>query len=118
MDPLQKESLFIQSPLTSLAETDEFKASMQETPRSGLHNPLKSPERYVMYGKIIQKAAARMHEPEVLDFFIKLVQRVAPKSDMQATAEVVVTRNFLDNFGGDNARFLLKGFQVPGDHPG
>lgn len=31
---------------------------------------------------------------------------------------MVVTRNFLDNFGGDNVRFLLQGFQVPGDHLG
>lgn len=31
---------------------------------------------------------------------------------------MVVTRNFLDNFGGDNARFLCQGFSVPGDYPG
>lgn len=80
IDPLDKSSPFIESPLTSLPETEAFKASMAACPRSGLHNPLKHPERYVLYGKVIQKVAAKMHDPEVLDFFVKLVQRVAPKS--------------------------------------
>lgn len=35
------------------------------------------------------------------DYFTKLVQRVAPKHDAQARAEVVVTRRFLENFSGD-----------------
>jgi hypothetical protein len=39
----------------------------------------------------------------VEDYFTRLVQRVAPKSDAQARAEVVVTRRFLENFSGDQA---------------
>lgn len=38
---------------------------------------------------------------QVEDYFTKLVQRVAPKHDAQARAEVVVTRRFLENFSGD-----------------
>jgi 1-pyrroline-5-carboxylate dehydrogenase len=53
IDPMDKSSHFIKSPLTSLQETEEFKSSMASCPRYGLHNPLKNPERYVMYGKII-----------------------------------------------------------------
>lgn len=41
-----------------------------------------------------------------------------PKSDAQARGETVVTRKFFENFGGDNTRFLQKGFSVPGDHYG
>lgn len=35
---------------------------------------------------------------------MKLVQRVAPKHRAQATAEVVVTRRFFENFSGDSVR--------------
>jgi len=53
---------------------------MKSVPIYGLHNPLLNVERYRMYGDILIKVAAKMHEPEVLEFFIKLIQRVAPKS--------------------------------------
>lgn len=54
-----------------------------------------------MYGDITFKAAEQLRKPEVVDFFASLIQRVAPKSYQQAAAEVVITRQFLDNFGGD-----------------
>ena len=41
-----------------------------------------------------------------------------PKHTEQAKAEVVVTRKFFENFAGDNVRFMMKGFQVSGDHQG
>lgn len=91
---------------------------MKSVPIYGLHNPLLNVERYRMYGDILIKVAAKMHEPEVLEFFIKLIQRVAPKSYGQAKGEVVVTRNMIENFGGDNCRFLLKSFGIAGDHLG
>lgn len=59
-----------------------------------------------------------LNEPENMEFFIKLIQRVAPKSYAQARAEVSVTQKFLENFGGDQVRFLARSFQVPGDHDG
>ena len=53
-----------------------------------------------------------------MKFFAKLIQRVAPKSDSQALGEVAVTQKFIENFGGDQVRFLARSFAVPGDHPG
>ena len=71
-----------------------------------------------MYGDIFAKAASRMREPEVEEYFIKAIQRVMPKSYAQAKGEYVVTRRMIENFGGDNPRFTFKGFSVPGDHTG
>ena len=71
-----------------------------------------------MYGDIFFRIAEEMRKPEVLDFFVKLTQRVMPKSKIQVTGEVVVTRKFFENFTGDNPRFLMKSFNVPGDDDG
>ncbi|KAJ9517976.1 hypothetical protein QJQ45_004346 [Haematococcus lacustris] len=57
-------------------------------------------------------------EARVADFFARLIQRVAPKSWAQASAEVRVTRAFYENFSGDQVRFLARGFSNPGDHTG
>ena len=43
------------------------------------------------------------------DFFVRLLQRVMPKSNAQCLGEVVVTRVFLENFAGDG---------VPQNDPG
>lgn len=99
-------------------EIDCFVTSLNNCSKSGLHNPLKNPQRYLKYGDISARAAAKMREPEVMKFFTKLIQRVAPKSDVQAIAEVAVTQKFIENFGGDQVRFLARSFAVPGDHPG
>ncbi|MFS7954863.1 putative L-glutamate gamma-semialdehyde dehydrogenase [Helianthus anomalus] len=40
-------------------------------------------------------------QPEVSDFFAKLIQRVSPKSYQQALREVYVTGKFLENFSRD-----------------
>ncbi|CAN0052022.1 unnamed protein product, partial [Phaeothamnion confervicola] len=72
--------------------------------KSGLHNPLKEPERYLLYGAISAKAAEAMRAPEGADFFARLIQRVAPKSYAQALGEVTVTRRFLENFSGDQVQ--------------
>ena len=55
---------------------------------------------------------------QVADFFARCIMRVVPKSYDQAMGEVLVTRKFLENFAGDNVRFLARGFTVPGDHYG
>lgn len=59
-----------------------------------------------MYGDITFRAAEQLRKPEVVDFFASLIQRVSPKSYQQAAAEVNITRQFLDNFGGDQVRWL------------
>jgi 1-pyrroline-5-carboxylate dehydrogenase len=118
VDPLNGEP-FLQVPDTDAAgEIDEFIKSLKKCSKSGLHNPLKNPERYVMYGDISAKVAQHLRQPEVLEFFARLIQRVAPKSRLQAIAEVEVTRKFFENFSGDQVRFLARSFGVSGDHAG
>lgn len=52
---------------------------------------------------VSRKSCARV---QVEDYFTRLIQRVAPKHDAQARAEVVVTRRFLENFSGDQVRWM------------
>ncbi|KDD74557.1 aldehyde dehydrogenase, partial [Helicosporidium sp. ATCC 50920] len=117
VDPLNGE-VFIQAPDTRPEQCAGFIEGLRSTPKSGRHNPLKRPERYLLYGRVAAEAAARMREPEVEEHFVRLIQRVVPKSTAQAQAEVRVTRAFLENFSGDQVRFLARGFSNPGDHPG
>ncbi len=116
-DPLNGE-IFLKMPNTRSDEIQPFLDSLASCPKSGLHNPLKNVERYRMYGDISAKAAAAIRQPEVADFFARCVQRVMPKSYAQAMGEVTVVRLFLENFSGDQVRFLARGFSHPGDHLG
>ncbi|RLN55695.1 hypothetical protein BBJ29_003460 [Phytophthora kernoviae] len=117
LDPLNGEE-FMTMPLTQKNELAPFVESMTSCPKHGLHNPLKNVERYIMYGEICAKAGARFREEKVADYFAKLVQRTSPKSYFQARNEVKVTGKFLENFSGDQVRFLVRSFGVPGDHQG
>jgi len=47
-----------------------------------------------------------------------LTQRSVPKSTPQVQAEIRVTRNFFENFSGDQVRFLAEAKSFPGDHQG
>ncbi len=114
-DPMNGEPFLL---MPGTAEHAPFIAGLAGCPKHGRHNPLKNPGRYVMLGRVCTTAAARLAEPEVEDFFVTLLQRVMPKSRAQCLGEVVVTRVFLENFGGDGVRFLGRGFSNPGDHPG
>lgn len=117
-DPLTGQT-FIKVPKTSAAsEVDPFVESMQRVPSSGVHNPLKNVERYNLYGAVSARAAAMLAEEPVADFFARLIQRTSPKSYAQAMGEINITRTFLQNFSGDQVRFLARGFSVPGDHLG
>ncbi|KAG5028010.1 hypothetical protein JHK87_011524 [Glycine soja] len=116
-DPLNGDSFI------KVAEVDEtgiqpFIKSLSSCPKHGVHNPFKAPERYLMYGDISTKAAHMLSLPKVSDFFTKLIQRVSPKSYQQAFGEVYVTQKFLENFCGDQVRFLARSFGVPGNHLG
>ncbi|KAI9086527.1 hypothetical protein K1719_031611 [Acacia pycnantha] len=117
VDPLNGE------PFIKVADVDEtgiqpFVESLYSCPKHGLHNPFKEPERYLLYGEISAKAAHMLSLPKVSDFFTRLIQRVSPKSYAQAHAEVYVTWKFLENFSGDQVRFLARSFAVPGNHLG
>lgn len=116
-DPLNGES-FIKVAEVNAKEIRPFVESLSRCPKHGLHNPFKAPERYLMLGDISTKAAHKLALPEVTDFFAKLIQRVSPKSYQQAFGEVYVTQKFLENFCGDQVRFLARSFAVPGNHLG
>ncbi len=115
VDPLNGEP-FLEVPDTQ--DHQPFLDSIRRCPRTGLHNPVESPERYKMLGNVCARAAALLGEKDVQDYFTKLIQRVMPKSWRQCEGEVLVTRIFLENFAGDGVRFLARGFSNPGDHPG
>lgn len=109
---------FLRVASTDAAETAPFIASLAACPKTGLHNPLRAPERYRMLADVSLRAAHALRDERVFDFFSLLVQRTSPKSWAQAQAEVRITRQFLDNFTGDNVRYLARSFGVPGDHTG
>lgn len=114
-DPINGDD-FVSVPNTT--DATEFIENLKNCPKSGLHNPIKNVERYVMLGDVCAKSAELMREPEIELFFAKLIQRVMPKSINQCLGEVRVTRVFLENFAGDGVRFLARGFSNPGDHNG
>ncbi|KAM3567986.1 hypothetical protein VYU27_009880, partial [Nannochloropsis oceanica] len=116
-DPLNGQP-FLQLPDTTTDELRPYIDSMKSVPKSGLHNPFKNPSRYLLYGDISAKAAQALRDPAVEHFFARLIQRVAPKHYAQAKAEVTISRVFLENFSGDQVRFLARSFGVPGDHTG
>lgn len=116
-DPLTGDP-FIRMPLTTVEDLDEFIASLQKVPKTGLHNPLKNVDRYVMWGEIAYKAALALGSPEVEDLFTRLIMRVMPKTYTQAVGEVRVTAQFLKNFAGDGVRFMAQDYGVSGDHDG
>lgn len=115
VDPLNGE-LFLRVPET--ADHGSWLDSIRSCPVTGMHNPVKNPERYRMLGDVCARAAALLAEKEIQDYFAKLIQRVMPKSGSQCLGEVLVTRVFLENFSGDGVRFLARGFSNPGDHAG
>ncbi|KAG7341873.1 aldehyde dehydrogenase [Nitzschia inconspicua] len=105
-------------PDTQVSELGPFLDSLKKVPKSGVHNPLKNPERYVQYGEISRKAGAALSTPEIAEYFTQCIMACVPKSHAQAAGEVRVTAAFLNNFAGDNVRRLAKSFGVPGDHYG
>jgi 1-pyrroline-5-carboxylate dehydrogenase len=115
IDPLNGDA-FLQVPATRNHEP--FIAGLKSCPKSGMHNPLKDPDRYVHLGQVCARAAALLAQDDVQDYFTKLIQRVMPKTWNQCLGEVVVTRIFLENLAGDGVRFLARGFSNPGNHTG
>jgi len=103
---------------TQVEDLEPFVNSLRQIPKSGVHNPLKNPHRYLEYGEISRRAAEILSSPEGSEFFARTIQACVPKSDAQAMGEVRVTADFLKNFAGDNVRRLSQSFGVPGDHYG
>jgi len=100
VDPLTGKPM-VSYPDTQMDEIDPFVQSLLNTPKTGLHNPFKNKERYLMLGEVSRKVAEVMRDPEVLEFFVQCTMRSIPKSHAQTTGEITVTRAFFDNFSGD-----------------
>lgn len=118
VDPMKDGEIMVRMPDTQVNELKPFVDSLSACPKTGLHNPLKNPERYVNWGEINYKIAEELSKPEVEAFFIKTIQRVMPKSWQQAYNEVHVTRTMIKTWGGDSVRFFAQDFGVSGDHLG
>lgn len=71
-----------------------------------------------MLSEVNNKLVQTMSDPEVFNFFVRCVQRCAPKSTAQTRAEIQVTVDFFKNFCGDRVRFLAHSERQPGDHTG
>jgi 1-pyrroline-5-carboxylate dehydrogenase len=117
VNPLTGQKL-LSMPDTQPHELAPFLQRMAEIPKSGLHNAFKNPERALLYGEISHKMAVEFGKPEVLDRLARTIMAVCPKTYKGAVGEVEICKTFLQNFGGDQVRFLAKGFSVSGDHAG
>ncbi len=117
ISPLNGNQIFT-VPETHLDETDPFAQGLKDTPQHGLHNPLRNVHRYKSLSQVFFNAAVYLDTEAGLKYFSFLVQMCMPKSYKQCEGEVIVTRQFLKNYGGDRGRFLAKGFTSPGDHDG
>jgi len=96
----------------------EFTSRLGACPKYGLHNPLYNIERYRIYGDISARAARLLRDPDIRDYFAKLINLVMPKGYDQTVGEVDVTASFLETFSGNNVRNLAKGVTTPGNHAG
>lgn len=71
-----------------------------------------------MLSEVNRKVVETMHDKDVMNFFVKCIQRASPKSEQQTRAELNVTVDFYENFCGDRVRFLAHSERQPGDHAG
>ena len=117
IDPLTGNAMVL-VPDTQLDEIAPFVKRMKDCPRTGLHNPIRNPERYNMLGEVMAKGAQELGKPEVQEFFATLIQRLVPKSWGQCAGEPNVTRKWMENYSCDQVRYLARSFGIPGDHAG
>lgn len=72
--------VMVTQPDTNIEETKNLIDDMASCPKTGLHNPFKNKERYLMLGEVCRKLVEAMHDKEVYNFFIRCIQRTCPKS--------------------------------------
>jgi hypothetical protein len=82
-------------PDTQSDELAPFFASLRSVPKSGMHNPLKNPERYVQYGEISRK---------VCFLILKIKRKLSPR--LQVVLSTVSLTQFAFLY------FLLISFQL------
>ena len=64
IDPLHGGNM-CKIPDTQMDEIQPFVESLEDCPKSGLHNPFFNKERYLMLGEVNRKVVEVMHDPEV-----------------------------------------------------
>lgn len=69
VDPLTGKVMLTQ-PDTQINETQPFIDDLKSCPKSGLHNPFKNKERYLMLGEVCRKLVESMQDKAVWEFFI------------------------------------------------
>jgi 1-pyrroline-5-carboxylate dehydrogenase len=52
-------------------EIAPFIEDMRKCPKSGLHNPFKNKERYLMLGEVCRKVVEAMQDKDVYNHFIR-----------------------------------------------
>lgn len=118
-DPLNKHNSIFQQVPNHKSSNQVILDQLKSCPKYGLHNPYLNVNRYVRFGELCHRLGCALDDAEIEDFFTKLIQRVMPKSYVQACGEVKVTKAFLKTFAGDSSRFFIgRGFSVTGDHDG
>lgn len=89
VDPLNG-STMLTVPRTAASEIQPFIDSLATCSKTGLHNPFRNIDRYLMLGGVSARAASALRTPAILDFFTKLIMRTSPKSYPQAKGEVTI----------------------------
>ena len=62
IDPMNGE-VFVREPTTS--DLTPYLDGLKSCPKSGMHNPIKNPDRYVYLGQVCARAAALLAQPDV-----------------------------------------------------
>jgi len=55
------------------ADLAELVINSRRVPQSGLHNPIKNPERYLLLGQVCFSIAAELRRKEIASYFAMLI---------------------------------------------
>ena len=72
IDPLNGKPL-LKVQATSEGELSPFVASLRKTPKTGLHNPFKNPERYLLYGDVCRRTTEMLYDEKIWNFFVRMI---------------------------------------------
>lgn len=79
VDPMNGKVMYTY-PETPKDGVSDFINELKSCPKTGLHNPFKNKERYLMLGEVNRRLVEAMSDPDVYKFFVRLIQRTCPKS--------------------------------------
>ena len=70
VDPMNGKVMYVY-PETPKDKTAEFINELKNCPKTGLHNPFKNKERYLMLGEVNRRLVEAMSDPDVYRFFVR-----------------------------------------------